>query len=83
MTRLTARIDYTLYDLSHIETGELAMSLTELLMSFSAMSYEALLAALRDATLTVEQRERVVGELHSRDRAMHNQWVQVCGGQLK
>lgn len=55
----------------------------ELLMSFGSTSYEGLLAMLRDATLTVEQRERVLGELKSRDRAMHNQWVQVCGGEFK
>ncbi len=59
------------------------MSTTELLASFRLTPYETLLAMLRGATLTDEQRERVLGELHSRDRAMHNQWAQVCGGEIK
>lgn len=56
------------------------MSLTELLMRFRAMSYEELLTASRDASLTAEQRERIQGELRSRDRAMGHQWEQVGGG---
>ncbi len=59
------------------------MSLTELLMSFRSASYETLLVALRDTTLTTEQHERIASELRSRERAMHNQWVEACGGQLR
>jgi hypothetical protein len=59
------------------------MTLTELLMSFRSMSYEALLVALRDTSMSPEQHERIEGELRSRDRALHNQWLEVCAGVLK
>ncbi len=59
------------------------MSLLELLMSFRSLSYERLLMLLRDSTLPAEHRERVLGELTARNRALHNQWVQVCGGEYK
>lgn len=47
-----------------------------------ALSYETLLAALR-LPLPADWRERVQSEVRSRDRAMYNQWVQVCGGEFK
>lgn len=59
------------------------MSTVELLMSFVSLSYDGLLVLLRGTALSSEQRERVLGELYSRDRAAHNQWVQVCGGDFK
>lgn len=40
--------------------------------------YETLLACLR-MPLPEELRERVHGELASRDRTMHHQWLQACG----
>jgi hypothetical protein len=49
---------------------------------FVRTSYETILAMLR-TDITAEQRERLAAELKSRDRAMHNQWVQVCGGEFK
>lgn len=45
-------------------------------------SYEGLLALLRQI-LPADIRERVQAELRSRDRCMHNQWVEVCGGEFK
>lgn len=49
---------------------------------FTRTSYETLLALLR-TSLPEYLRTRITGELRSRDRAMHNQWVQVCGGEFK
>jgi hypothetical protein len=49
---------------------------------FIRTPYETLLALLR-TDLPHYLRERITGELRSRDRAMHNQWVQVCGGEFK
>lgn len=49
---------------------------------FRRTAYETLLLLLR-RDLTPEQRERVEGELRSRQRAMHNQHVEVNGGEFK
>lgn len=51
-------------------------------IDFTRTAYETLLAALRtDVQPTV--RERLVAELKCRDRAMFNQFVEVCGGEFK
>jgi len=52
-------------------------------MNTALMTYEQILAWLRTPVLSNERRARLYWELHSRDRAMHNQWVQVCGGEFK
>lgn len=84
MNRITARCrSDRLRSIPVRANGVRVVSLIELVMSFGSTPYEGLLAMLRNATLSVEQRERVLGELHSRDRAMHNQWVQVCGGEFQ
>jgi len=49
---------------------------------FALTSYEMILSLLR-TDISVGIRERLVAELKSRDRAMHNQWVAVCGGEFK
>lgn len=49
---------------------------------FNRTPYETLLALLR-VNLPPYLRARIQGELRSRDRAMHNQWVEVCGGEFK
>ncbi len=48
----------------------------------SHTSYETILALLR-TDLDAQTRERLAAELKSRDRAMYNQWVEVCGGQFR
>lgn len=50
--------------------------------NFVLTSYETILAMLR-TDISKEQRERLSAELKSRDRATHNQWVEVCGGEFK
>lgn len=49
---------------------------------FARVSYEGLLAMLR-TQLVPNIREYVVAELRSRDRALANQWAEVCGGEFK
>jgi hypothetical protein len=84
VNRIGSRIGSSRYTVLQVKTGEVSVvSMTELLASFRDTSYEGLLALLRSTVLVDEQRERVLGELRTRDRAMHNQWVQVCGGEFK
>lgn len=45
--------------------------------------YETLLAMLRSLDLDVDTRHRIHCELRSRDRALHNQWLEICGGEFK
>ncbi len=49
---------------------------------FTRTPYETLLALLR-TDMPLYLRTRIRGELRSRDRAMHNQWVEVCGGEFR
>lgn len=49
---------------------------------FTRTRYETLLALLR-VDMPAYLRARITGELRSRDRAMHNQWVEICGGEFK
>jgi len=51
-------------------------------LTFTHISYEMLLRILRVESRSVV-RERITAELRSRDRAMHNQWVQACGGEYR
>lgn len=51
------------------------------LYDFLTTSYETLLAALR-LPLPVDTRERIQGELSSRDRAAQNQWAEICGDEF-
>lgn len=53
-----------------------------ILPDFRITSYETLLCLLR-TDVTGEVRERLSAELRSRDRAMHNQWVAINGGEFK
>lgn len=53
------------------------------LIDFTRTSYETLLVQLHKGMLTIDQRERVIAELRSRDRAMHNQWMEICGGEFQ
>lgn len=50
--------------------------------NFTLTPYEILLSLLR-TDISGELRERLQSELRSRDRAMHNQWVQINGGEFK
>lgn len=52
-------------------------------LDLASKAYEQLLALLRHMTLTSSEKDLVTCELRCRDRAMYNQWVQVCGGQYK
>lgn len=52
-------------------------------MDLASKAYEQLLILLRQLTITDAEREIITCELRSRDRAMKNQWAQVCGGQFQ
>jgi hypothetical protein len=52
------------------------------LPNFTVTSYEMILSLLR-TDLPAQLRERLKSELHSRDRASHNQWVAINGGEFK
>ena len=49
---------------------------------FIRTRYETLLALLR-TPMPAYLRQRIQGELRSRDRAMHNQWIEINGGEFK
>lgn len=49
---------------------------------FVRTSYETLLCLLR-VDLPPYLRARIEGELHSRDRAMYNQYVMINGGEFR
>lgn len=72
------------YTGSQVEPESKIVDVIEYESVFDLLSipYEMLLAWLR-LPLPKEMRERLQGELRSRDRAMHNQWVEVCGGEFK